>query len=73
MCAHQNLFVDLGADSPDSVWAQCFGHKQAEIFAIIEKAVGRVAPPELRAELWPRTKGAIRRRAEADARNRRIP
>ncbi len=35
------------------------GHKQAEIFAMIEKAVGRVAPPELRAQLWPRAKALL--------------
>ena len=56
MRAHQSLFAELGAAPSAELWAQCFGRKQAEIFAIIEKAVGRVAPPELRAQLWPRTK-----------------
>ena len=56
MRAHQSLFAELGVAPSAELWAQCFGRKQAEIFAIIEKAVGRVAPPELRAELWPRTK-----------------
>ena len=56
MRAYQGLFAEFGATPPVELWAQCLGHNQAEIFAMIEKAVGRVAPPELRAQLWPRTK-----------------
>ena len=56
MRAYQSLFAELGAVPHDELWAQCFGHPQTAIFATIEKALGRVAPPELRAQLWPRTK-----------------
>ncbi len=56
MRACRGLFAELGATPPVELWAQCLGHKQAEIFAMIEKAVGRVAPPELRAQLWPGAK-----------------
>jgi HAD superfamily hydrolase (TIGR01509 family) len=56
MRAYQGLFTELGATPPVELWAQCLGHKQAGIFAMIEKAVGRIAPPELRAQLWPRAK-----------------
>jgi HAD superfamily hydrolase (TIGR01509 family) len=59
MRAHQELFAELGAKPEVEVWQRCFGHSQAEIFAIMENAVGRVAPPELRATLWPRTKAAF--------------
>lgn len=56
MRAHQQLYAELGAAPSDELWARCFGRKQADIFDIIEQEVGRVAPPELRADLWPRTK-----------------
>ena len=56
MRAYQGLFAELGATPSAALWGQCFGHKEAEIFAIMEKAVGRVAPPELRTQLWARTK-----------------
>ena len=56
MRAYQSLFAELGATPSAALWGQCFGHKEAEIFAIMEKAVGLVAPPELRTQLWPRTK-----------------
>ena len=56
MRAYQSLFGELGAALTEEIWAQCIGQTRADIFAIIEKAVGRVAPPELRAELWPRMK-----------------
>jgi HAD superfamily hydrolase (TIGR01509 family) len=56
MRAYQSLFAELGAAPADEIWAQCVGHTRADIFTIIEKAVARVAPEELRDELWPRTK-----------------
>jgi HAD superfamily hydrolase (TIGR01509 family) len=56
MRAHQDLFAELGAEVSVALWARCFGKKQDDIFAIIENAVGRLAPPELRATLWPRVK-----------------
>ena len=56
MRGYQELFAELGGEVSVALWAQCFGKREADIFAIIEKAVGRVAPPELRATLWPRIK-----------------
>jgi HAD superfamily hydrolase (TIGR01509 family) len=56
MRAYQELFAELGGEVSPALWAQCFGKREADIFATIEKAVGRVAPPKLRATLWPRIK-----------------
>ena len=73
MRAHQGLFAELGATPSAELWGLCFGHKQAEIFAIMEKAVRRFAPPELRAQLWPRTKALFAAELKSDAWARGIP
>ena len=54
--AYAELFADLGVPLPLGVMEGCFGLKQADIFARIEAAVGRVIGPDDRAQLWPRTR-----------------
>jgi HAD superfamily hydrolase (TIGR01509 family) len=54
MRAYQDLFAELGGEVSVGLWRRCLGKKQDDILAVIEQTVGRVAPPELRATLWPR-------------------
>ncbi len=54
--AYAELFADLGVPLPLGVMEGCFGLKQADIFARIEAAVGRVIGPDDRAQHWPRTR-----------------
>jgi HAD superfamily hydrolase (TIGR01509 family) len=56
MRTHQDLFAKLSLKLPIEVREMCFVHSQTEILAIVENAVGRVTPPELRAMVWRRTK-----------------
>ena len=38
------------------VWPRCVGLKQADIFALLERAIGRPIGPDVRERLWPRTR-----------------
>ena len=56
MRAYQSILGDIGLSAPPSLWARCVGLKQADIFALIEAEAGAPVPPEVRQNLWPRTK-----------------
>ena len=56
MRAYFDILADIGAEVPADVWPQCFGLKQADIFAILERAIGRPIGPDVRNRLWPRTR-----------------
>ena len=55
MRAYLDVLDDAGLKVPESAWEQCVGLKQADIFRLLEKTVGREIGPETRDRVWPRT------------------
>ena len=56
MRAYVDILADIGAEIPAGVWPRCVGLKQADIFALLEHAIGRPIGPDVRDRLWPRTR-----------------
>ena len=56
MRAYADILADTGAEVAVDVWPRCVGLNQADIFALIERAVGRPIGPDIRERLWPRTR-----------------
>lgn len=56
MRAYVDILAEIGAEIPADVWAKCLGLKQADIFALLERAIGRPIGPDVRERLWPRTR-----------------
>lgn len=54
--AYAEVLAEVGVVVSADVWLQCIGRKQAEIFALIEAAVGRDVGPIPRGRVWPRTR-----------------
>ena len=60
MRAYKDVLSRIGVFVDDSLWAQCIGLKQADIFAKIERDAGRAIGEETRALLWPRVEELFR-------------
>ena len=56
MRGYQATVAGLGIEVTEALWGQCIGHKQAEIFAELERASGRAIAAEVRQRLWPLTR-----------------
>ena len=60
MRAYGDVLSKIGVSVDDTIWAQCIGLKQADIFAKIEREAGRAIGEETRASLWPRVQELFR-------------
>jgi HAD superfamily hydrolase (TIGR01509 family) len=53
---YDEILGEIGVKIPPGVLEDAIGLKQADILARIEAASGRTIPPEVVAQLWPRTR-----------------